>query len=374
MMFKKVVLILIFLSLQKVGLAQERPANYFKNSIDGYVHLYFDHQYFLVDEDCSFKTFTRVIKYDEGAGGFNSFFIDYYNNNATALTGKYVNGNKEGVFKQFYPNGTPQSLSEFENNLPVGEWIYFYPSGNPWIVVKYKNAVPYIMEYWNEKGVKKVKSGKGRYQSKQEIFDFNEYGYSGTLAMGRLNEGRPIGAWSNYLDFPETGNQWIGGEIFSKNGFKKSMYIFPTNLAKNTSIIQLLPSQLWDNSAVLKYKNCTIDDQKLFNLYLQNYINAALPNIWQFDEVPLENSFTATVNINQFGQSISVQISENVPKEFGFALQYALKSVTYWIPSFIKGKTVEDSLEITFFKQINEDGVVSFNYPKIKRKNENLSN
>lgn len=373
-MFRKVVLILIFISLQKVGMAQERPANYFKNSIDGYIHLYFDHQYFLVDEDCSFKTFTRVIKYDEGNGGFNSFFIDYYHNNATALTGKYVNGNKEGVFKQFYLNGTPQSISAFENNLPVGEWKYFYPSGNPWITIKYENQVPYIMEYWNEKGIKKVKFGNGRYQFRQEIFDFNEFGYSGIIAKGRLKEGRPIGAWSNFLDFPEGENQWIGGEIFSKDGFKKSMYIFPANVAKNASIIQLLPSQLWDNSAVLKYKNCTIDDQKLFNLYLQNYLNAALPTIWQFDEVPLENSFTATVNINQFGQVISVQNSENVPKEFGFALQYALKSVTYWIPSFLGGKTIDDSLEITFFKQINEDGVVSFNYPMIKRKNENLSN
>ncbi len=364
----------MFLSLQKIGTAQESSSNYFKKSIDGYIHLYFDKQYFLVDEDCTYKTYTRAIKYDKNKGGFNSFFIDYYNNNTPALTGNYIEGKKEGVFKQFYPNGNRHTLSYFKDNLPVGEWQYFYPSGNPWITVKFKNQVPYILEYWNESGIKRVKSGKGKFQFTQDVYDYNYYGYTGVIVKGRVKNGRPVGIWSNFLDYPEGEDQLIRNILFSKDGLVKSSNSFPKQTSQTPSMIQLIPTLLFENTSELKYKNCTIDDQKQFNLYLQNYINTSLPLIWKFDEVPLENSFTATVNINQYGQSTLVEIQKDVPLQFSIALAYVLKSVTYWIPSFSEGKTIDDSLEITFFKAVDGNKNTSFAYPTIKRKKESLTN
>jgi hypothetical protein len=371
-MIKRIAFIFIFfVSFLNTGIAQENNAgSYLKQSIDGYIHLYFDEQYFLVDEKCSFKTYTRVIKYNKEQGGFNSFFIDYHNNNTQALTGKYVNGKKEGVFKQFYPNGKPKSLSYFNNNLPVGDWQYFYPSGNIWMSVKYENLIPYIMEYWNEKGIQKVKSGKGKYEFTQQTFDFNEYGYTGTIAKGRLKAGRPIGVWTNYLEYSKAENELIGNEYFSKKGFEKSYYIFPKNISDKTSLIQILPTLAFNNTATLKYKNCTIDDQKQFNSYLQNHLNASLSLIWKLDSIPIANSFVAIVDVNKDGKSTMVQISKEVPQKFSEALIFILKSVNYWIPSFSEGKTIDDTLEITFFKDLDENGEAIFAYPIIKRQKE----
>src|SRR6476659_265508 len=303
-------------------------AKYTKPSIDGYIHLFFDQQYYFVDEDCQFKAYTRVIKYDKEKGGYNGFFTDYDTQDHPVLTGTYKNGKKEGLFKQFYPTtGIVKMECTFENNFPVGEWNYYYPSGNLWIRIAVKNREIHIIDYWDEKGNQKVKAGKGFYKLLTQTFEYNEFGYTGYLCEGRLKDGQPVGVWSNSLVYPKGAPELIGNELFADSGFVRSNYIYPEQTLPTTSLITIIPNNDFVNADFLRYKSCTVDDIKGFNLYLQNYLNIQLPMIWTLGNVPDE--FNCTVNVNESGQSTDIILGDNIPEKVVKALKYALEIVTF---------------------------------------------
>jgi hypothetical protein len=368
---KKAIIYLFFgIFLSSSTFAQsDGIAKYLKPSIDGYIHLYFDQQYFLVDQDCPFKSYTRVIKYDKENGGYNSFFTDYDVQNQPVLTGTYKNGKKEGLFKQFYPTGIVKVDCTFENNLPVGKWNYYYPSGNIWIKIEMINHKIHIIDFWDEKGNQKVKDGKGNFNLVTDSFEYNEFGYTGLLCEGRIKEGKPVGIWSNSLVYPKGSPELIGNELFVDTGFVRSNYSYPENTPENASLIRIIPNFNFINADFLQYKNCTIDDIKGFNVYLQNYLNKNLSMIWTFGDVP--DTFKCIVKVNENGQSTEVILGENIPEKFGRSLKFSLERVPFWIPSYKDGNTIKDEFEITFSKVIDDTDSLSFGYPMIKRKNGN---
>lgn len=369
---KKTLIYLFFvLCCATTALAQsDSLGNYMKPSIDGYIHLYFDQQYFLVDEHCPFRMYTRVIKYNKAKGGFNSFFTDYDNNNLPAVSGEYHGGKKDGTFKVLYPNGKTKILAYFKDDLPVGNWKYYYPSGNIWINVKFENATPYIFDYWDTKGRQKVKEGKGNYEFREDAFAYNPYGYTATEAKGKIKKGRPSGVWSNSLVYPKGSPEWIGAELFQNGNFVQSQYTYPENTKSNTSLIKILPTLYFENAEVLRYKNCTIDEIKGYNDYLKNYLNTQLPLIWRMKNAPTE-PFKVNVIIDRNGQSTAVKIDDTVPEKFALALQYAIENVPFWIPSYLKGTTINDTLGLTLQPEKEKNGSLAFGYPIIKRMNGN---
>ncbi len=366
---KKTILYLLFgIFLSSFVFAQsDGVAKYLKPSIDGYIHLYFDQQYFLVDQDCPFKSYTRVIKYNQENGGYNSFFTDYDTQNQPSLTGTYKNGQKEGLFKQFYPTGIVKMEGAFENNLPVGIWNYYYPSGNIWIKIKMMKTEVFMVDYWDDRGNQKVQDGNGNFKLITETFDYNEFGYTGLLCQGKIKNGKPVGVWSNSLVYPKGAPELIGNELFVDTGFVGSNYYFPENTPENISLIKVIPNSQFINADILQNKNCTVDDIKGFNIYLQNYLNKNLPMIWTFGQTP--DTFKCVVKVNEKGQSTDVILGDDILEKFSKSLKFSLERVPFWIPSYKGGNTIEDEFEIIFTKIIDDTDHISFGYPAIKRKN-----
>lgn len=366
---KKLFLLFSICVVAYVAIAQEKANNYVMKSIDGYVHLYFDDQYYLVDQNCEFKTYTRVIRYDRSKGGFNGFFTDYYNNDIPALTGTYVEGKKDGEFKGFYPSGKLRSIQSYHNDVPNNKWQYFYSNGSPWITIEFKNQIPYVQEFWNTKGKQKVKDGKGSFKLMQEAYEYSEYGYSGFVFKGSIRNGRPNGIWTTLLDYGGKTEELTGTEFYIKNQLIESNYTYPRNVKSNQSLIGVLPISLADRSANLISKGCSIDENKGFNQYLQNYLNNTLPQVWMLLTPPLEETFDIQVQVNKKGTRTKITLPNTLPQEFGGILDKALQGVPYWIPSFVDNETIDDTLVITITKSVNEKGETSFGYPIINRKN-----
>ncbi|MEO5911313.1 MAG: hypothetical protein ABIP95_10520 [Pelobium sp.] len=362
------VLVLSFLFLGKAGFAQDNK-DFMSKSIDGYIHLYYDVQYCLVDESCEFKTYTRVTKYDKAKGGFNGFFTDYYNNNQPALTGTYLEGKKNGEFKFTYPNGKVKSSIFYNNNIPEGKWRYFYLSGNPWLEIEFKNQIPYLISFWDEKGMKRIENGKGKLKLSQPVLDFNEFGFINTIVKGSLKNGRPDGIWQNLLGYPKAEDEVIGNELYNDGEFVQSQYTYPPNIKTNQSLISMVPFFYPLNAETMIYKGCTVDENQNYNIYLQNYLNTNLPLIWTLKNAPDIDKFTVKVEVRANGQSAAITFPDEFPILFANSLKIALSNIPYWIPSFKDGKTIDDVLEITLYKINLENDVISFGYPIIKRNN-----
>lgn len=360
--------IITFLWIGKAGFAQGN-SDFMSKSIDGYIHLYYDEQYCLVDENCEFKTYTRVTKYDKDKGGFNGFFTDYNNNNQPALTGTYLEGKKNGEFKFNYPNGKVKSRIFFSNNMPEGKWSYFYLSGNPWLEIEFKNQVPHLISFWDEKGKQRIKNGKGKLKLTQPILDYNEFGFINTIIKGSVRKGRPVGFWQNSVGYPKADDELIGTELYSNGEFVQSQYTYPPNIRTNQSLISIVPFCYPLNAETMIYKGCTVDENQNYNTYLQNYLNAKLSFIWTLEDAPAITEFTVKVEVKKTGQSAEIIIPEEFPPTFTKVLKTALSNIPYWIPSFKNGKTIDDVLEITLSKINLEEDAVSFGYPIIKRKN-----
>lgn len=366
---KKLFLLFWINVIANVLFAQEKANNYVLKSIDGYVHLYYDDQYYLVDHNCEFRTYTRVIKYDQSIGGFNGFFTDYYNNNIPALTGTYTEGKRDGEFKGYYPSGQLRSVKFYQNDVPTGNWKYFYSNGSPWITVEFKNQIPYVQEFWNVKGKQRIKEGNGTHNLIIETTDYSEYGYTGMAFKGNIKNGRPNGLWTAFLDYGGNTQELIGTEFFIKNNFITSNYTFPEGIKPNQSFIIILPTAVDERSASLISKSCTIDDNKGFTQYLQNHLNSSLPKFWMLETLPIDDFFDVMIRVNKKGESSKIIIPNTLPQKFVEALENSLKTIPYWIPSFINNKTIDDTFIITITKFFNEKGEPSFGYPTINRKN-----
>ncbi len=351
------------------GLAFPQIAeNYMNKSIDGYIHLYFDEQYFLVDQNCEFRMYTRVTKYDKDRGGFNGFFTDYYNNDIPALTGEYEQGRKNGIFKGFYDTGKRKFIINFKNDIPEGSCHYFYPSGEPWVNLNYKDGTPYLLDYWNEKGKKKVDDGKGLFEFDQTVHDFNEFGFKSVKFKGRVKDGRPNGAWDAYLTYPKGADELIGNEYFSKGRFVYADYSFPKNLAPGTSMVKLTPFFNSDNAHALTYKNCTIDDDQGFNYYLQNLLNTSPVLLMALNTRDSLQNPEVEVMVDEHGRSKEISLSGGeLQDELTLLLKKALTDVPYWIPSYKNGHTIGDTIHISFSMSRNEEGAIVFNYPLMRR-------
>jgi antitoxin component YwqK of YwqJK toxin-antitoxin module len=339
---------------------------YVNKSIDGYIHLYYDQQYFLVDEDCEYKTYTRVTKFDKENGCFNGFFTDYYNNGKTYLTGNFTKGKKDGNFKGFYPSGKPKYDIYFKDDQETGVWEYYYESGNLWYQIEFKNKRSYINNYFNNYGQLLVKEGKGKFFFTEKASGFNEYGYNSIVYNGRVKNGLPAGNWSTFLEYDNQNQELIGTELYSNGKFQVSNYYFPDRLPANTSLIRFYPTFIEDNATLFTYKNCTIDDNQGFSFYLQNEINKALSLFVLTDNISSE-TFTVSVAVNERGRSTKITIPDEVSSQLKTFTKRTLEKIAYWIPSYKNRETISDTLKITLELTLDQNEKPFINYPIIER-------
>lgn len=367
---KKLAFFIVFILGFKTTYSQFKANTYINESVDGYIHLYFDQQYFLTNQNCEFKFYTRVCKYNKATNGFNGFFTDYYNNNQIALTGNYKEGKKDGNFKGFYLSGKPKFDTYFEDDKASGLWTYYYPSGALWLKVQFINNNILVKDFWNVYGVQKVVNGNGKYSFTEDVLDYNELGYNAINFKGRVRNGKPVGIWSSYLIFSNKIAELMGFEYYTSGKFTYSDYFYPKFLSPRQSLLQLYPSCYENNAKSLISKPCTIDDSEGYNIYLQEYLNANLPSIWSSKEGIPDANFKVAIVIDSTGKSSKISLLDSIPKKFGNQLIRALQNIIYWIPSYTGGKTVEDTATITFSSVLTSNQRRQFGYPLIVRTKE----
>jgi antitoxin component YwqK of YwqJK toxin-antitoxin module len=367
-MMKKLFLFIFIFNLVLTVKAQSvlDSEKYVNKSIDGYIHLYYDQQYFLVDENCEYKTYTRVVKFDKSNGGFNGFFTDYFNDGTVCLMGNYISGKKDGNFKGFYPSGKPKFNISFKDDKQIGISEYYYPSGNLSHQIEFKNNKAFLKQYFNNYGQAQIKLGKGEYSFTENATGFNEYGFTAITYDGKVKNGLPQGNWRTVLEYNNNNREFIGAEMYSDGQFQTSNYYFPDRLPSSTSLIKFYPSFKADNATLFTYKNCTIDDNQGFNFYLQNQLNKAL-SLYVLTEKISSQTYIVTVAVNERGNSTKITFPEDIPSSLKNFTKKTLENINYWIPSFKNRETISDTLKIKIELTIDEKDEPFFAYPSISR-------
>lgn len=365
----KHLILFIFLFNYVDVLAQTDSSTLYTNTKDGYTHFYYDEQYYLVDKDCKFRHYTRVLKKVKKGNLIDGFFTDYYNNDRIALTGNYINGEKSGPFKNYYFNGKLKSEIPFLNNKPSGVAKYYYDNGTPWMIIHHRESKVFITDYWDPFGNKKVTEGKGSFEYQDWAWGFNDTGFNSITYKGRLRDGLPNGSWSIFANYPNSPSELLSIENFQKGVFVDSYNFNNLSYPKKASNLKFYPSFEDNNSQKFISKNCRIDDNQNYTTYLENFLNR------NFDFKLITNQPTITpfifeVSINERGRANAINIKQGDNERIDNYIKALFGIVPYWIPSFINGKTISDKLTITFSLD-NTKPEKRFENLKISRQEEN---
>ena len=77
----------------------------------------------------------------------------YHPNGKLKMSGKFLNGKREGEWKAYYNNDQLQSLGFFENGIQKGETKVYFPNGNLRYEGQYKNDKENgHWKFYNEQG------------------------------------------------------------------------------------------------------------------------------------------------------------------------------------------------------------------------------
>ena len=160
------------------------------------------------------------------------------------LEGGYVDGQKQGLWKEFYRNGKIKSEITYLNNVPSGTARLYYENGNPseqgtwnsfgW-VGEYKSFYPdgQLARELNY-GENTLRSGIQRY-----------YSESGRLMMsGYWENGAAEGLVAEYYDSgkPRRETQWIGGRLhgsgreYYETGSLKAEFVYSNGVYDPSSL------------------------------------------------------------------------------------------------------------------------------------------
>ncbi|WP_460503555.1 toxin-antitoxin system YwqK family antitoxin [Hymenobacter agri] len=150
-------------------------------------NLFYTNSYEMAQPACAaIRRQTRL----DATGSFHGAFRDtrWPDTNSVELTGRYVHGQKEGLFTLFHANGKPQGQGQYHANRRIGEWQFWRASGQLAEIISYDRAdeQPVIRQYWDAAGQQMVIDGAGTWQ--------RELG-SGNQFSGPVVAGRPLGIW-----------------------------------------------------------------------------------------------------------------------------------------------------------------------------------
>jgi antitoxin component YwqK of YwqJK toxin-antitoxin module len=101
-------------------------------------------------------------------GKENGVATGVYNTGEKLVENKFVDGKREGVFKQWWPNGNYRYLFNYENDKMQGNQWVFFPSG------KKREAGSYI--HGEKQGLQRVWDEQGKLVSNYVIKNNRRYG------------------------------------------------------------------------------------------------------------------------------------------------------------------------------------------------------
>ena len=77
----------------------------------------------------------------------------FHLNGKLKMTGKFLNGKREGEWKAYFNNEQLQSTGTFDNGIQIGETIVYFPNGKLRYEGQYKNNKESgHWKFYNEKG------------------------------------------------------------------------------------------------------------------------------------------------------------------------------------------------------------------------------
>ncbi|MBE8714194.1 toxin-antitoxin system YwqK family antitoxin [Sphingobacterium hungaricum] len=337
----------------------------FEKTVNGMLRFYFDKNYFLCDKNCEFKAIERVASFDTKNSRFNGEFRDFAPNGHVILTGNYVDGEKEGVFKAYHPNKVLKWEVVFKNNFPTGEWKYYYPDAKPMLVVNYTDSIMRIESLWDIKGREKVKDGKGDFEFTYHFEGFTEFGFPSYRRKGRVVNGVPNGFWT--LTLVDGKFSELGREEYYKNGVLADFGEQYFNFELVNNKLQFFPAENFNRAEILYFKNCTFDDFSGFSIYLTEKLNSRFATLLVDAEVA-DDDFSYVIAVSEKGEPGRADFTKAFADEkLNRQLNIAVSRIRYYLPSFKDGEYVKDILSVSGKLIIKEDGTPAVHSISIKR-------
>lgn len=322
----------------------EKPV-YFEQTTDGRTQFYFDEHYFLVDKFCQYKSIERVGKYNLELKSYDGSFTDYNIDGNVLLTGNYSNGKKDGVFTAYFPNGKVNWITTFKNGSAEGVSTYNYPDGLPMMEILYKEGQAYVQNFWDTRRRHRVIDGKGKFEFAVKAEGYNEFGYEFTDYQGYIKDGKPDGQWDIFLVYPKNERGYAGYERFKEGAFTMGYDELKGAPYTKTSRLQIGPSLFFIQAENMISKNCTIDENQDFSLFITNKLDLAF-SPYDASEI-VASPIEVQAEVNKSGSLSKIEVVKGFEeKDVNKILVNTLKDISYWIPSYANDAYIDDVLTI----------------------------
>mgnify|MGYP001344887571 CR=1 FL=1 len=195
---------------------------------------YYNYRYEIVKAECA--EIFRFTKLDSTTAKFTGKFIDFYYDSTIIAEGNYINGVKDGLFKIFYLNGKTKESGFYKNGIRTGIWEYWYENESIKQKINFSDETPKVIDFWDEKGKKRVNNGEGYYS--QPI--------SGSSTLeGKIVKGNQDGKWKLFVSESAS---YI--EVYKDGKFVegKHMFLLGTEDYTDKTHCDFLDKEFIDNS------------------------------------------------------------------------------------------------------------------------------
>ena len=161
------------------------------NYLDGYKDGLWKERYFVEDQDFQLYEYKRGKKHGK--------FIEYLVDGTKVIEGDYAYGDKNGFWSYFFENGQKDMNGYFKNGKQDGHWEFWYPNGQ----LYYKGAFdlglktgPWIFNYTGGEVWK-----KGDYQNDKKNGIWTTWYENGNTAFkGSYSSGMEDGLWTSWYE------------------------------------------------------------------------------------------------------------------------------------------------------------------------------
>lgn len=342
-----------------------KPISTHEQINDSTYRFFYDQNYFLVDKDCEFFAIERIAVFDVKKNKFDGAFTDYDLDRNTLLKGAYQDGLPSGKFTAYHYTHNIKWEVEFQKGIAVGNWNYFYPDGLPLLSMKYVDGTPVVQTMWNNRGKLTVKEGNGKFEFINPIDGYSEYGFNRYKVRGKIENGLPQGRWD--ISYMDDKNVELAAYERYEQGFFISGFDFFRDLPYNGPKFSLGPKDFFTRAEMMIYKACSYDIHIGYTNYLATAITEA------FASGKLENfemqEFSFDVEVNKNGTPSKVNFTKELSfKPINDAFKFFINNMDYFVPSFVDGKSIDDTLTISGLAEKQPDQPVTFYVTEISRK------
>jgi antitoxin component YwqK of YwqJK toxin-antitoxin module len=266
----------------------------------------------------------RTSGFDPQKMTFDSLVIDHFMDGSIEMTGKYINGLKEGDFIYYRQNHQIKLSTNYNNNARSGTWTEYFENGQINKEVVYADNKEKLTKFFDINGKSILKEETGKYSSTYYYNPkFGTYSaekdsdYSIKYSVkGKLENGFKSGTWivEEYQIMNILGPKgWIPKEtpkilckIDYKNGtFISGTYYLPDGLKKNI-LSDLFTFLILEPEKILITETFILEPGQLIKL---NYLISALQNSKQNSEIH-KNFQDASEIIDFFNSNYSLYAKE----------------------------------------------------------------